>query len=91
MFFPGGPFQPNLIFESKAGAYPSGARTDTLTCNEEKRFYSFDTWSQSYKTFFFVTGEDTKKARVFVPGGPFQPDLRFECKAGAYPSGTPFC
>jgi hypothetical protein len=36
------------------------------------------------KTFFFVSYERAKKARVFVPGKPFQPSLMYLSKDGAY-------
>ncbi len=41
-------------------------------------------------TFFFVTDESAKLARVFVPGRPFRPSLMVAIMAGAYPSEVHF-
>jgi hypothetical protein len=36
---------------------------------------------QCYKTFFFVTDDESKQTRVFVPGKPFRTCLMFVRKA----------
>jgi hypothetical protein len=50
-------------------------------------FYNIDTCSQCYITFFFVTNRGTIKARVFIPGKPFQPCLTFWSKVRVSPTG----
>jgi len=41
------------------------------------------------KPFLLVTCKWANKARVLVPGTPFQTSLMFAIKAGAYPRGRP--
>jgi hypothetical protein len=45
---------------------------------------------QCYKTFFSVTNECAKQARLFVPGRLYKPSLMFEYKTKSLPrSGAP--
>ncbi len=43
------------------------------------------TWGQTYKTFYGRNLQNSVKARVLVPGKPFQPSLMFVGKAKSLP------
>jgi hypothetical protein len=46
-------------------------------------------WGQPFKTFTATIYEFSLQARVFAPDKPFQPNLMFIGKAGAYPREAP--
>ncbi len=72
MLVPGRPFQPSLIFMGKAGAF---------LCEAPFRYSTVGKDVPGTNTLAYLK---TTKAKVLAPGRPFQPNLIFVGKAGAF-------